>query len=67
MYKEKIVDIETGEETWRDYTTAEIKAVEAAQKEAEQLAAEQAAKEAARKSILDKLGISEEEAQLLLS
>ena len=67
MYKEKIVNIQTGEETWRDYTPAEIAEVEKAQAEAAARAAEQAEKEAARKAIFDKLGITEEEAKLLLS
>jgi hypothetical protein len=70
-YKEKIVNIETGEETWRDYTPEEVAQVEAAQAEAAaeaaQLAAEIADKEAARQALLDKLGITEEEAKLLLS
>ena len=34
MYKEKIVNIATGEETWRDYTEAEVAEVEAAQEKA---------------------------------
>ena len=67
MYKEKIVNVETGEETWRDYTAAEIAEVEAAQAEAAAKATELAEKEAARKAIFDKLGITEEEAKLLLS
>lgn len=67
MYKEKIIDINTGEETWRDYTPAEIAEVEKAQAEAAARIAEQAEKDAARKAIFDKLGLSEEEAKLLLS
>ena len=67
MYKEKIINIETGEETWRDYTPVEITEVEKAQAEAAAKAAELAAKEGARKAIFDKLGLSEEEAKLLLS
>ena len=67
MYKEKIIDIQTGEETWRDYTSKEIAEVEKAQAEAAAFAAQQAEKEAARKAIFDKLGLSEEEAKLLLS
>lgn len=67
MYKEKIINLETGEETWRDYTPAEIAEVEKAQAEAAAKAAEQAEKDAARKAIFDKLGLSEEEAKLLLS
>lgn len=71
MYKEKIIDLITGEETWRDYTAKEIAEVERAQAEAAakvqaqaQVAAEAAAAKAA---LLEKLGISEEEAKLLLA
>ena len=67
MYKEKIINIQTGEITWRDYTPAEIAEVEAAQAEAAARIAEQAEKDAARKAIFDKLGLTEEEAKLLLS
>ena len=67
QYKEKIVDVITGEEIWRDYTDAEIAEAQKAQAEAAVLAIEQAEKEAARKAIFDKLGITEEEAKLLLS
>ena len=67
MYKEKIVNVETGEETYRDYTPEEIATVEAAQAEAVAIAAAQEAKEAARLALLDKLGITEDEAKLLLS
>lgn len=65
-YKEKIVDAITGEITWRDYTAEEIAAVEAAQAEAIKRVEEIAAKEAARQALLDRLGITAEEAQLLL-
>ena len=67
MYKEKIVDINTGLETYRNYTDAEIAEVEKAQAEAVARAAEQANKDAARKAIFDKLGLTEDEAKLLLS
>ena len=66
MYKERIVNIETGEETWRDYTDAEIAEVEAAQAEALQNQAEAEVKEAARQAVLTKLGLTDEEAQALL-
>lgn len=66
MYKEKIVNVATGEETWRDYTNAEIAEVEAAQAEAAQRQAEAEAKEAARNAVLIKLGLTAEEAQALL-
>lgn len=66
IYKEKIVNLETGEEIWRDYTPDEIAAVEAAKAEAEALATEQAAKEAARQAVLEKLGLTADEAAALL-
>lgn len=67
MYKEKIVDAITGNETWRDYTDAEIAKVEAAQAEAEQRAELQSQKEAARQAVLTKLGLTADEAQALLA
>lgn len=70
MYKEKIINLETGEETWRDYTPAEIAEVEKAQAEAAARAAELAEKAteaaAAKAALLAKLGITEEEVKLLL-
>jgi hypothetical protein len=61
MLKEKIVNLLTGEETFRNYTPEEIAAVEAeaAAKAAE--AAEVAAKAAARQAVLDKLGLTAED------
>jgi hypothetical protein len=67
MYKEKIVNAETGEETWRDYTEAEIAEVEAAQAEAETERLAQEAKAVEKAALLAKLGITEDEAKLLLS
>ena len=66
MYKEKIVNALTGEETWRDYTDAEIAEVEAAQAEAAKTLLEAEAKQAARQAVLTKLGLTAEEAQVLL-
>jgi hypothetical protein len=70
MYKEKIIDVLTGEETLRDYTATEIAELEAikAQREALQVQAdvEQAAKDAARQAILDRIGLTADEATLLL-
>lgn len=66
MYKEKIVNVQTGEETWRDYTPKEVAELEAAQAEAAQKQAEAEAKEAARQAVLTKLGLTAEEAQALL-
>jgi hypothetical protein len=61
-----IINCETGEIVERELNKEEL-----AQQEADELAiaktqAEVAAKEAARKALLDKLGITAEEAQLLL-
>jgi glutamate dehydrogenase/leucine dehydrogenase len=69
-YNEKIVDAITGEETIRPFTAEEIAAVEEeialiAAKQAE-LDADQAAKIAARQAILDRLGLTADEATLLL-
>lgn len=66
MYKEKIVNLQTGEETWRDFTPEEIAKVEEAQRLAQIEAEELAQKKAERQALLDKLGITEEEAKLLL-
>lgn len=69
-YVEKIVDVVTGEETIRPYTAEEIATVEALKIElaAEQTAkdADLAAKAAARQAILDRLGLTADEAALLL-
>ena len=62
----KIVDVSTGEEIVRDATAAEIKDIEA--KEAKTLIekAEAQAKKAEREAILDRLGLTADEAKLLL-
>lgn len=67
MYREKIVNLETGEETWRDYTPEEIAEVEKAQQIAQEETEKVLAKQAARKAIFEKLGLTEEEAKILLS
>lgn len=61
MYKEKILNAITGEETWRDYTNAEIAEVEAAQVEVAERQTEIEAKEAARQAVLAKLGLTAED------
>jgi hypothetical protein len=66
MYKEKIINVATGKETWRDYTDAEVAEVEAAQAEGAEKQAQAEAKEAARSAVLTKLGLTAEEAQALL-
>jgi hypothetical protein len=62
----KIVNCETGEEIVRDATADEIAQMEldALNAAAKKAAAE--AKEAARQAILDRLGLSADEAKLLL-
>lgn len=67
MYKEKIVDIETGEETFRNYTKDEIAIVEANIEKAkmENLANEEKINQ--KLALFEKLGITAEEAKLLFS
>lgn len=66
-----IVDCSTGEQTVVPLTAEEIAELEAAAAQAEQdrlaAEAEAATKAAARQALLDKLGITQEEAALLLS
>jgi hypothetical protein len=70
MYQEKIVDISTGKETIRPYTAKEVAEVEAnieaTRIEQEAKADAKSEKDAARQAILDKLGLSVDEAALLL-
>lgn len=66
MYKEKIIDLTTGLETFRDYTEKEIADVETAQAKVAQLKIKEEERIAARNAILEKLGLTEEEAKLLL-
>lgn len=63
---EKIVNLETGEETIRNYTAEEIAEVEAARKISLAEIAEAEAKATARAAILDRLGLTAEEAAILL-
>jgi hypothetical protein len=66
---EKEFNIQTGEETIteRDETTAEKKAREQAEADYAVRQAEAEAKAAQRQAILDRLGLTSEEAALLLS
>lgn len=70
-HKEQIIDVETGEITWRDYTKKEIEMAQNARLEHEKLKAQRIEEENkiafARAAIFEKLGITEEEAKLLLS
>ena len=62
----QIHNIATGEQYVRDMTAEELAEREVMQAEAEAQAAALAAKAIARQALLEKLGITEEEAQLLL-
>lgn len=66
--REKEFNIQTGEETIteRDETAAEKKAREIKEKEIAVLLAEAEAKATARQAILDRLGLTADEAKLLL-
>lgn len=66
-YIERIHDVATGEITEREYTAAEIAEVEAKQAEAAIIAAALEIKAAEKAALLEKLGITEDEAKLLLS
>ena len=62
----KIVNCETGEEFIREMTDDELADYEAIQNSQAKEKAEAEAKAAARQAILDRLGITEDEAKLLL-
>ena len=66
MYREKIIDINTGEETFRDYTGQEIEEVKKTEALAKEIAEKAKEVADARQAILLKLGLTEEEAKLLL-
>lgn len=60
-------NVETGEVCERDATVDELKQFEANMKEFQLRQAEKAAKASAKAALLDRLGITEDEARLLLS
>ena len=62
----KIVNCETGEEIVRDATAEEIAQIEADQANHASTQAEAEAKAEERQAILDKLGLTADEARLLL-
>jgi hypothetical protein len=64
--QEKIINIQTNEITYRDYTPEEMAEIETAKQLREAEIADLAIKEAARAALLDKLGITADEAKLLL-
>jgi len=64
MYKEKIVDAITGEETWRDYTKEEIAVIVQWENELKELVEEKEKNESLRASAMAKLaalGLTEDE------
>ena len=65
-YTERIVNIETGEVTIRPYTQEEIAEVESNIAANEAKIQKTNSNTAARKAVLDRLGLTEEEAQLIL-
>jgi hypothetical protein len=65
-YIERIVDAATGKETLRDYTAKEIAEVEKVIADNEARALAQSIKAEAKVALLAKLGITEDEARLLL-
>ena len=62
----KIVNCETGEEIVRDATAAEIAQIKVDADNAAKAKAEAEAKEVARQAILDRLGLTADEAKLIL-
>jgi hypothetical protein len=62
----KIANLETGEEIEREMTDAEFEQYEADQIAFAEAKVAKEAKELAKQSLLERLGISEEEARLLL-
>jgi hypothetical protein len=62
----KIVNCETGEEIVRDATAAEIAQIKLDADNATAIKAESEAKAAQRQAILDRLGLTADEAKLLL-
>lgn len=65
MYKERIVNVETGEEILQDYNAEQLAELEKAQAEAAQKQAEAESKEAERQAVLTKLGLTADEAKLI--
>ena len=67
MYREKIVNTETATETFRDYTAEEIAEVESNIQLETIRQAEAEAKADEKEALLARLGITADEAKLLLS
>ena len=62
----KIVNVETGEEIVRDANVEEIAQMEADAANAAEIKAQAEAKETAKAAILDRLGLTADEAKLIL-
>lgn len=67
MLQEKIHDLKTGEITFRNYSPKEIEEVEAEKAKVATIIKEQNTKANEKAALLTKLGITEDEARLLLS
>jgi hypothetical protein len=65
-YKEKIVNLETDEITFRDYTSEEILEMEKLQNQISAISAARKAKEIEKLAIFEKLGLTADEATALL-
>lgn len=66
-YIHRIHNIETGEIIEKDYTADEIAAVEAAQAESDLIIKNEQIKAAEKAALLEQLGITEDQAKLLLA
>ena len=66
-YTEKIIDVSTGEETLRPYSAKEIAEVEKGIALVEAKAEAEMTKAAEKAALLARLGITDDEAKLLLS
>ena len=67
MLQEKIINVATGEETIKDYTPEQLAEVAAAEAKAKAFADEQAKRFAEKTAVLEKLGLTAEEATALLA
>ena len=62
----KEINVTTGDELVREFTDAELLELENSAKESEKLKQAELNKEAARQAVLDKLGLTADQAKLLL-
>jgi hypothetical protein len=66
-YIERIVNADTNENTEKPYTKEQLAEVDAAQKKLKEMQQAEATKAAEKTALLEKLGITADEAKLLLS